>query len=188
MASVKCPACGLVNFADAQACRRCKGPLGEAVASTQPADSKPGGGRTVLGPVSTQAGFKGWHVVCLPDALITVPQGFLGSVAATASTALPILGLAGVLLTKAGKSSGDVKASLAEATEGQLRADPQNVVYPLAELASISFKRPLLSNPEIRLERRGQGATVFVVTVIAAYGEISTELKRLYPGLCRNAA
>jgi hypothetical protein len=31
--------------------------------------------------------------------------------------------------------------------------NPQNVVYPLAELASISFKRPLLSNPEIRLER-----------------------------------
>jgi hypothetical protein len=188
MASVKCPACGLVNFADAQACRRCKGPLGEVAASTERADPKPGGGRAVLGPVFTQAGFKGWHVVCLPDALITVPQGFLGSVAATASTALPMLGLAGALLMKAGKSSGDVKASLAEATEGQLRADAQNVIYPLAELVSISFKRPLLSNPEIRLERRGQGVTVFGVTVIAEYGKMANELKRLYPGLCRDQA
>jgi hypothetical protein len=105
---------------------------------------------------------------------------------------IPAFGVVGVLLahgaSKGLKASGDPKVLLAQATEGQLRADAQNVIYPLAELVSISFKRSLLLKPEIRLERRGQGVTAFAVIVNAAFGEICVELKRLYPGLCRDIA
>jgi hypothetical protein len=131
-------------------------------------------------------------MVCLSDALITVPQGVLGTIAANTSTmALPLFGLAGVLLAHGARKiakSADVKGALAEATESQLRADAQNVVYPLAELVSISFKRPMLGSPEVRLERRGQNVMVFGVTAAGDFGDICGELKRMYPTLCRDAA
>jgi hypothetical protein len=187
MASVKCPACGLVNFEDAKACRRCRKPLAQPAAGAPPGDPKSGGSRAVLGPVFTQAGFKGWHMVCLADALITVPQGFLRTLSGTMAAASPLFGLAGALFAaKGSKHSTKAKALLAQMPEDHLRADPHNVVYPLAELVSISLKRPKLSSPEIRLERRGQGVMVFGLTMISAFGEISAELQRLYPGLCRS--
>jgi hypothetical protein len=190
MASIKCPKCGLVNFASADACRRCKTALGmgaeQAVAPGNPAAT-----RIIVGPVFTKAGFKSWHLVCLPDAMVAVPQGtidgFMTSVGANPVGAM-LGGLAGALLvTKGSKVGTKAMAALELASEEHLRSDPQHVVYSIRELRSIVLKKPLFSNPEIRVEGPDQGITVYGITDISAYSAVSTRLQSAYPRLFRVA-
>ena len=85
MPSIKCPDCGLVNFADAQACRRCKKALGAAAEATAPAVSvdaqaavavSPSGeGPQILGRVTTKHGFKDLFVIVAEDSMAGRPEG-----------------------------------------------------------------------------------------------------------------
>jgi hypothetical protein len=188
MASSKCRVCGLVNFSDATTCRRCKADLIAAVAAKVVGEAAR---RVVVGPVFTNAGFRSWHLVCLPDVLVAVPQGvlvgMLTSVAPPSGTTMPLRGVFSAILDwvfaqlSAGskKAATNAEATLRQVGEERLRSDPRHVLYPVHELRSITFKQPMFSSPEIRIESASRGITVYGTT--KAFPEVHKVLQSAYP-------
>lgn len=179
--SIKCRACGLVNFANAEACRRCKQDLRPAPAA--PADSAAAAGPTILGRVSTKGGFKELFVIALEDCIVLAPNSVLGSIAQNAFP-LPIAGgLIGVLVSQKGETmAGERKAQLSDVPADKLRSDPNNVVFPLADLRSIVFTRSLISASVEFV--RGAGPTKFDVNY-TVYTELCDATQRRFPDLYR---
>jgi hypothetical protein len=186
--SIKCPTCGLVNFADAEACRRCKQALRPSPAApagpATPAGSAAPAGPTILGRVSTKHGFKDLFVIALEDCIVLAPHSMLGSIAQNALP-MPILaGLVGLLVARKGETmAGERKAELSEAPADQLRSDPNNIVIPLADLRSIVFTRNLVS-AWVEFVRSG-GPTKFEVNY-TVYTELCDATERRFPGLYRS--
>lgn len=181
--SIKCGSCGLVNFADAANCRRCGVRLRAEPEVT--AASPSASDRVVLGPVFTNAGFKSWHLVCLTDALIAVPQGAIEGFLTSAAPTGALFGLLGALASIGGtKAAQDAAALLRDAPGESLRSNPNHVIHRLSELKSITFRRPALSNPEIRIESATRGTTVYGVTNPAALPSFVEPLRKAYPRLC----
>jgi hypothetical protein len=180
--SIKCPGCGLVNFADAEACRRCKQPLRPSSAS--PAGSPATAGPTILGRVSTKHGFKDLFVIALEDCIVLAPNSMLGSVAQNAFPMPMVAGLVGVLIARKGETmAGERKAHLSEVSADQLRSDPDNIVIPLADLQSIVFTRNLVS-AWVEFVRSG-GPTRFEVNY-TVYTELCDATEQRFPGLYRS--
>jgi hypothetical protein len=183
MASIKCPSCGLINFADATNCRRCKAELQTVAVPAATPDAV--SGRVVVGPVFTSGGFKSWHLVCLPDVLVAVPQGALDGILTGSVPTSGMMGLLGMVMAAKGKKAAQTAVdAIQQMTEGTLRSDPRHVLCSLSELRSISFKRPTFSNPEIRIDSLVRGLTVYGVTNIGAFPEFSKLLQGAYPSIC----
>jgi hypothetical protein len=198
--SIKCLSCGLVNFADAEVCRRCKKGLHQDAAAGQPpapttpavaaaaADEAPGSAADgkVLGRISTKHGFKDWFVIALEDSVVLTPESVLGSVL---HNALPIGargGLVGALIAwKGGQMEAESKDKLAEAPGEQLRSCPDNVVIPLSDLRSIEFTRHLFS-AWVEFVRRA-GPTKFEVNH-QVYMELCDATQRRFPALYHSDA
>jgi hypothetical protein len=192
--SIKCPGCGLVNFADAEACRRCKKALGRAAASeaapapvlipgTAGQTTAPGTAVAILGRVTTKHGFKDLSVVALDDCVVLIPESLLGSVLHNASPMGAAGGLAGVLIaSKAATMADDSKRHLAAASADKLKADPNNVVFPLADLVSIQFTRNVFSAWVEFVQR--SGPTKFEVNY-QVYTELCDATERRFPSLYR---
>jgi hypothetical protein len=191
--SIKCPGCGLVNFAEAEACRRCKQPLGRAAAAQGPPPvqspgtavqrTAPGTAVVVLGRVTTKHGFKDLSVVALEDCVVLIPESLLGSVLNNASPMGAAGGIAGVLIaSKAAKMAEESKQNLTAASADKLRTDPNHIVFPLDDLVSIQFTRNVFS-AWVEFVRRG-GPTKFEVNY-QVYTELCDATQRRFPGLYR---
>lgn len=177
--SIKCRACGLVNFANAEACRRCKQDLRPSPAA--PADSAAAAAPLILGRVSTKGGFKDLFVVALADCIVLAPSSVLGSIAQNAFPIPIVGGLIGVLIAQKGETmAGERKEQLSDVSADQLRSDPNNVVIPLADLRSIVFTRRLTS-ASIEFVRSA-GPTKFDVNY-TVYTELCDATERRFPGL-----
>jgi hypothetical protein len=192
--SIKCPGCGLVNFADAEACRRCKKPLGPAAAAQDApppvlgpdhAGQSPASGTApvVLGRVTTKHGFKDLSVVALEDCVVLIPESLLGSVLHNASPMGAAGGIAGVLIASKAATMADAsKRNLAAASADKLKADPNHVVFPLADLVSIQFTRNVFSAWVEFV--RPDGPTRFEVNY-QVYTEFCDATERRFPALYR---
>jgi hypothetical protein len=177
--SIKCPGCGLVNFADAEVCRRCKQALRQAPVAA--AASGPPPARQILGRVSTKHGFKDMFVIALEDCIVLTPESVMGSVLHNAAPIGVMGGLAGVLLARKGQTMADSsKGQLSEVPADQLRTDPNNVVFPLSDLRSIVFTRNVFS-AWVEFVRSG-GPTKFEVNY-TVYTELCDATERRFPTL-----
>jgi hypothetical protein len=150
--------------------------------------------RTLIGPLSTQSGFQYWYLVCFPDTVIAVRQSIAAFFAFGLSNGAvpPIFGLLGALInilvssrTKGFRERNE--AALQSAPVALLRAKT-NIVYPVAQLKSISFKNVArggnLILPDIILETR-RGAKQKYGMQRSDFDKACAQLKQLYPSLCQ---
>lgn len=205
--SVKCSGCGLVNFAKADVCRRCKNPLVVPAAwvPAAPSAATPlqGTERATVGPFDTRQGLTAWYVVALPHALIAVPLPLWRSfVTGARMTPLGLIGIAVHHLAE------KYKDEIADAPEAELRSRPGALVFPIAELSAIAFKEPWLkatnvltrqittqglggaspqkSSSEMRLRLKGRDKPVRLsLSSPSHFPQFFAELNTRYPGLCR---
>jgi hypothetical protein len=197
--SIKCQSCGLVNFADAAVCRRCKKDLRQAAgAAESPAAhttqvgptviaanvSPSAPGREILGRVSTKHGFKDWFVIAVEDSVVLTPESVVGSFLHNASPLGFTGGLAGALIArKGGQMAAESKRQLLEAPVEQIRSGPDNVVIPLSDLRSIELTRHIFS-AWVEFVRPA-GSTKFEVNPLA-YLELCDGIERRFPALYRS--
>jgi hypothetical protein len=194
MPSIKCPGCGLVNFADAEACRRCKNALRPAADTTAApvagdaraaVDASPSGlGTEVLGRVTTKHGFKDLFVIAVEDSIVLRPDSVLGSVL---HNARPMAGVAGGLAVglavgHGAKMDDQSKQRLAGAPVEDLQAAPDSIVIPITDLQAIEFTRNVFS-AWVEFVRRG-GRTKFEVNYLV-YTELADATQRRFPALYR---
>jgi hypothetical protein len=213
--SVKCSGCGLVNFADAGSCRRCRYPLivplpapAKAPATWVPAPPSTAtprqGERTLVGPFDTGQGLRAWYVVGLPDALIAVPLSLWPSMVTGVGTVVRSLTARRV----APLCGGGYRDAIADASEADLRSRPGALVFPIAELSAIAFKQPLLAasnllnrtvtpgglggahaqvaSTQMRLRLKGRDQPVrLALSDPWDFPEFFGQLNARYPSLCR---
>jgi hypothetical protein len=196
--NIKCPNCGLVNFANADVCRRCKLALPQSAGVTPsaalpatsagasplaPASSASAAGPQVLGRVMTKHGFKDWFVIALDDSIVLSPESVLGSVLHNGMPAAAIGGLVVALLVgKGARMADEKKRDLVEMSPESLRSNPDNIVIPLSDVRSIEFTRPIFS-AGVEFVRRAE-RTKFEVNHMA-YTEFCDTTQRRLPALYR---
>jgi hypothetical protein len=213
--SVRCSGCGLVNFADAGSCRRCKYPLMIPAPMSAPVPATwvperpstpipPQGERAVVGPFDTGQGLKAWYVVGLPEALIAVPLSFWPSMV----TAMGTIVRSFMARRAAPLCGGGYRDAIADASEADLRSRPGALVFPIAELSAIAFKQPLLAaagllnrtvtpqglggahaqvaSTQLRLRLKGRDRPVRLsLSDPWDFPEFFGQLNARYPSLCR---
>jgi len=150
--------------------------------------------RTLIGPLSTQAGFQYWYLVCLPDSIIAVRQSITAffMFGLSNGAAAPIHGLLGALIHQL---IGGQARAFRERTETNLqrtaiswlRAKP-NAVYPVSQLKSIAFKNSKAGGnlilPDIVLHSMN-GAQQKYGVQRPDFDKACLQLKQLYPHLCQ---
>jgi hypothetical protein len=194
MPSIKCLSCGLVNFADAEVCRRCKKAIRPTADATAPPASVDAGaavdvspsvaGTEVLGRVTTKHGFKDLFVIAAEDSIVLRPDSTLGSVL---HNARPMAGVAGGLAVAlavghGAKMEDRSKQQLADTPVDDLRSAPDSIVIPIADLQAIEFTRNVFS-AWVEFVRRGC-RTKFEVNYLV-YTELADATQRRFPTLYR---
>jgi len=154
-------------------------------------------GREIIGPMFTAYGFAAWFLVCEPDVIVAVRQSFWFAIASGLtigahpkqdSAPMLIYGLAGQLVANSGMSQQNKIASALAATSiAALRGNPRNVVWPVAQLSTITIKRPLFSNPELILVGRNGQKTVYGATQVLRFNEICERMAAMYGTLITTA-
>jgi hypothetical protein len=149
--------------------------------------------RSLIGPLSTQAGFQYWFLVCTPDSIIAVRQSITAFFAFGLSGAVPpIFGLLGGLinLLVASRTKGfreRTEAALLRTPITSLCAKP-NVVYSVAQIKAITFRNVETGGnlilPDIILETR-RGAKQKYGVQRTDFEKGCVQLKQLYPDLCK---
>jgi len=150
--------------------------------------------RTLIGPLSTQAGFQYWYFVCLPDSMIAVRQsiGAFFALGISNGAVAPIFGLLGALINMlvkghAQKFRARKETILQRTAIALLRAKP-NVVYSVSQLVSITFKDVKYGGnlvlPDIILETRNGKKEKFGMQK-AEFDKACAQLKQMYPNLCK---
>ena len=150
---------------------------------------------TVLGPVVTNGGLKGWYLVCNDDCIIAVAHSFLTtmtlSLRATNAGALggraggAVGAAVGTLLERAGSSKHDkLVAELQNSPATLLKQHKANYTFPVAQLRSITLQpKKRIGHPEVIIQKN-TGYTEFY-QVETDFDSICEELKRLYPNFIK---
>jgi len=157
-----------------------------------------GTSRTVVGPFVTAFGFRSWYWVCVPDAVIAVPQGFwTGAALANSDSSgrrvrIPLFWVA--LLVKLISGPGrrlrkQIPARLENVPDSQLQSRP-NILTRMGQLRSISIKQGKLRvavglTPDVILETIDGKKLAYGIGA-QDYEEASARLRQMYPNLCKS--
>jgi hypothetical protein len=152
--------------------------------------------RLIVGPFMTQGGFQYSYMACFPDSIIMVPQGIGSSLLLGMSNSVaPLFGLLGALLVhflagRGQKRRQEIEATLARTPVLRLRVKP-NVVYQIAQVNAISFKRGKfaragsLITPDIILEFSNGNKKKFGIQG-PDFDKACGQLQQMYPNLSRS--
>ena len=154
--------------------------------------------RTVVGPFVTAFGFRSWYWVCVPDAIIAVPQGFwTGAALANSDSSgrrvrIPLFWVA--LMVKLISGPGrrlrkQIPARLENVPDSQLQSRP-NIITRMGQVRSISIKRGKLRvavglTPDVILETIDGKKLAYGIGA-QDYDEASARLRQMYPNLCKS--
>jgi hypothetical protein len=153
--------------------------------------------REIIGPMFTAYGFAAWFLVCEQDVIVAVRQSFWFAIASALtigahpkqdSAPMPIYGIAGQLIANSGMSQQNkIATALAATSIGALLGNSRNVVWPVAQLSTITIKRPLFSNPDLILVAKNGRKTVYGATQVFRFNEICERMAAMYGTLITTA-
>ncbi len=141
----------------------------------------------------TSFGFRYWYLACFHDAIIAVPQSFFAAVALSQSSEIrqqlfigPKQWIMDMVTGPGRRLRKKIRAKLEHMPDSQLRSKP-NIVIPIADLRSITFKTPMPSlggivMPEIVLEWKTGKKQVYGITIVDL-DKASVQLCQMYPEL-----
>jgi hypothetical protein len=152
----------------------------------------------MVGPFVTAFGFRSWYWVCVPDAIIAVPQGFWTGVALAnsdwsgnrarislfwAALMIRLISAPGRRLRK------QIPARLQNVPDSQLQSRP-NIITRLGQLRSISIKQGKLRvalglTSDVILETIDGKKLAYGIGA-QDYNEASARLRQMYPNLCKS--
>ena len=152
--------------------------------------------QAVIGPATTQVGFKYWFLVASPDYLIAVRQGpwavFSLSMAVTGPAMFGLLGaifLGSFFLAHAKNRKERIGATLLNTPMAHLRTK-RNVIYQVSQIKSITCVRTKAIGgivlPEITIETKA-GRKQKYGLFADGFDEAYEKLKQMYPTLCEHS-
>lgn len=142
--------------------------------------------RAVIGPLFTRAGFQSWFFVCLPRSIVAVPMGFWFALTANKDAAAFVGGAVGGAFAAASEDAGRKRIGRLMATpERQLASEPGSLVYAIGDLASVTFKKRVLSSSEIIVTTRRGERRVFGIMNAAEVSSVVEALVSRYGSLVR---
>jgi uncharacterized protein YjeT (DUF2065 family) len=146
--------------------------------------------RTIVGPLFTASGFRGWYLACFPDCIAVLPQGWSGFWLAASNFKLPVRGMGSMILNLmygyGPRLRKKTDAALAVMPDSQLRL---HAPIPLSQLRSIAFQpaKFLFASPSIILDRTSGGRREFGINV-QEFAKACAQLQEMYPHLCKSVS